>query len=96
MVPLEGYDEDVGPSPLFGSRSWLSIHDEILLESPEAKAASAAGRLSKLMVWALSFCCPELKVEAPPALMRRWYKDAEPVYVDGELVPWEPEEKGEA
>ena len=81
-------------SPLYGWRAWLWIHDEGLLEGPEETADAAGRRFSALMVKALSYFCPDLKTAADPALMRRWYKDAEPVY-EGEgderrLVPWEP------
>lgn len=79
------------PSPLYGSRAWLWIHDEGLLEVPEETAPAAAARLSELMVAALSYFTPDVKTAADPALMRRWYKDAEGVYVEGVLVPWEPE-----
>lgn len=78
-------------SPLYGWRAWLWIHDEGLLEGPEEEAHEAGARFSSLMEWALAYFTPDLKTEALPALMRRWYKDAEPEYVEGRLVPWEPE-----
>jgi hypothetical protein len=77
------------PSPLYGSRCWLSIHDEILLESPEGTASGAAKRLGDLMVWALRYCTPDVATAAEPALMREWRKDAEPVWEGDTLVPWE-------
>jgi hypothetical protein len=79
------------PSPLFGSRIICFQHDEILAELPEDVAHEAGHRLSHIMVRAMQEVCPDLAatVEAPPALMRRWLKSAEPVYVDGRLVPWE-------
>lgn len=91
-VTIEVPCSDAGTSPLYGSRAWLWIHDEGLLEAPEEKAADAAERLSWLMCKALSYFAPDVDTAAPPALMRRWYKGAEPVYVEGQLVPWEPEE----
>lgn len=78
-----------GTSPLWGYRSWLSIHDEVLLEGPEATAHEAATRLSWLMEAALAACTPDARTEAEPALMRRWSKDAEPAYAGGRLVPYE-------
>lgn len=75
---------------LFGSRTILFAHDELVLEIPEALGHEAAHRVSEIMVESMRAYCPDVAVEAPPALMRRWYKGADPVYVDGRLVPWEP------
>lgn len=76
--------------PLYGSRSWLRIHDEHLLESPEERAAGAAARIGRLMVMALAYCTPDVRTDADPCLMRAWRKDAEAVYgTDGVLIPWE-------
>jgi len=79
---------------LFGSRTILFAHDELVIEMPEDRAHEASHRVSDIMVAAMGEFCPDVPVEAPPALMRRWYKGAEPVYVDGRLVPWEPTGKG--
>ena len=86
-VPSAGVE-----SPLYGWRAWLWIHDEGLLEGPEEDAPAAGARFSDLMEQALSYFTPDVNTEALPALMRRWYKDAEPAHKDGTLVPWEPEE----
>lgn len=75
---------------LFGTRTILFAHDELVVEMPESIAHEAAHRVSEIMVQAMREFCPDVAVEAPPALMRRWYKGADPVYVDGRLVPWEP------
>lgn len=45
------------------------------------------------MVEEMAKVCPDVRISAEPALMRRWYKEAKAVYVDKKLVPWEPEEK---
>jgi DNA polymerase I-like protein with 3'-5' exonuclease and polymerase domains len=68
-------------------------HDEFILEVPEAGAAAAMTRLADRMVDGMRELCPDVKVSAEGCLMRRWYKGAEPVYVEGVLVPWEPKEK---
>lgn len=80
-------------SALYGSRVILFAHDELVVEIPEARAHEAAHRISDVMVAAMGEFCPDVPVEAPPALMRKWFKGAEPTYVDGRLVPWEPERK---
>lgn len=78
-------------SPLYGARGGAFIHDEIMLEVPEDRAADAAVRLSEIMVETMKIFTPDIRIEAEPALMRRWYKEAEPVYdEDGKLIPWEP------
>jgi DNA polymerase I-like protein with 3'-5' exonuclease and polymerase domains len=68
----------------------IFAHDELILEMPEEKAHEAALRQVEVMVASMKEYVPDVRVSAEPALMRRWYKDAAPVYVDGRLVPWEP------
>ncbi len=94
-VAREQYDStfrlpDGSRSPLFGSRTILFAHDEIIMESPDAIAHEAAQRLSTVMVGSMREYTPDVVIEAPAAIARRWYKAMEPVFVDGRLVPWEP------
>ncbi len=106
-VAREQYDStfrlpDGSRSPLFGTRTILFAHDELVVEMPESYAHEAAMRLSVVMVESMREYTPDVRVEAPPALMRRWYKGAEEVYHDptgkpckasapgARLVPWEP------
>ncbi len=77
-------------SAFYLSRPIILMHDEIIAEVPEDRASEAAERLAEVMVKALSAVCPDVRITAESALMRRWYKSAEPTYVDGRLVPWEP------
>lgn len=78
-------------SPLYGSRSILFAHDEIVAEVREDKAAAAANRIATLMVDAAKVGCPDVTMKAEPCLMRRWYKGAKPAFNEkGELIPWEP------
>lgn len=78
-------------SPLYGSRTILFAHDEIIAEMPEASAHEAAARLSEIMVASMREFTPDVTVEAPPCLMRAWHKAAEPVFSSGgRLIPWEP------
>lgn len=78
-------------SPLYGVRMWGFIHDEFLFEGPEETAHIWAEEASRLMVEGMQTLVPDVLVQAEPALMPYWYKDAEPVYVDGKLVPWTPD-----
>ena len=78
-------------SPFYGSRPWLLMHDELLVEVPEERAHDAALRLQVLMVRAMEEVTPDVPATASVHLMRRWYKEACPVYNDGRLVPWVPQ-----
>lgn len=88
-------------SPLYGCRIILFAHDELIVEGPEETAHLWAPRISVVMVESMREYTPDVVVEAPPAIMRRWWKAAEPVYVAGGkivdpakvpgaiLVPWD-------
>ncbi len=94
-VAREQYDStfrlpDESRSALFGTRTILFAHDEIIMEAPEAYAHEAAQRLSTVMVESMREYTPDVVIEAPAAMARRWYKQMEPVYVNGRLQPWEP------
>jgi hypothetical protein len=78
-------------SPLFGSRVAVFAHDEILAQVPIECDHEASHRLAKVMIESMRVFTPDVKIKAEPALMDRWYKNAEPVYsADGRLIPWEP------
>lgn len=77
-------------SPLFGCRPVLFLHDEIGLETPEERASEAADELSRVMVAAVSEVIPDVPITAKPVLVRRWWKGAEALRVDGRLVPVAP------
>lgn len=78
-------------SSLWGSYPLIMIHDEILAELPEARADEAAHRLAEIMVCTMNEYTPDVPARAEPALMRRWYKSADPVFdASGRLVPWSP------
>ncbi len=67
--------------------------EQAICDEPTAVALDGAKRAEQIMVREMKKYTPDVRQEAPPALMRRWYKDAEPVYDRfGELVPWEPEQ----
>ncbi len=83
-------------SPLYGCRPVAFIHDEIIIEAPDNGTFdldAAAAELSRIMVLCMEHFTPDVPSKATAHLMKRWYKDAEPVYgADGKLVPWEPKE----
>ena len=80
-------------SPLYGCRPVAFIHDELLVEVPEGieERTAAANRLAEVMVEAMKVYIPDVKIEAEPAAMRRWYKGAEEARdAEGRLLCWEP------
>lgn len=83
------------PTPLFGCRPNLFIHDEIGMEVPygpgrEVQASNATERLSAVMVAAMKRWVRHVPVKAEPVMVRRWFKGAEPVRVNGIIVPSKP------
>lgn len=80
-------------SPLFGFRIANMIHDEFIVEGPEARAPEAAEELSRLMRVGAEPFMPDVPPVAEPLLMRRWIKDAKALRgSDGRLVPYDLEE----
>jgi DNA polymerase-1 len=82
-------------SALHGCRPVLFLHDEFILEVPAdtQDAHDAAEELSALMIAGMAKFVPDVPVAVEPTLMKRWYKEAGPVYQNGRLVPWEPAAK---
>lgn len=74
------WDNPTKTSPLYGSRMIAFVHDEIILESPASRARACAKRLSEVMCGSMDIYTPDVPAIAEAHLMRRWYKDAEPVY----------------
>lgn len=75
---------------LQGVRMWAFIHDEVLFEGSENAAGFWAPQASRIMVEEMRKYTPDIMQAAPPALMRRWLKSAEPAYDEsGNLIPWE-------
>lgn len=97
LVTRECYDPNVRvdgkPSPLFGCRPVINMHDELVIKIPAAWSAvrkdAAVRRLSAVMVKGQRRICPDVKVEAKPYMTTRWVKEAEQVVNDaGLIVPW--------
>ncbi len=81
----------VRSSPMYGCRTLLFAHDELIVEMPIEKAHEAAMRLSEIMVESMKIYTPDVVIEAPPALMTTWTKAADPCFdANGRLIPWEP------
>lgn len=93
-LALAGYLGEGHPraAEFLGSRPILFIHDEILAEVPEARAAEAAEAMTAIMRDAAERHIPDVKMRAEPALMRRWNKNAATVRDPaGRLTVWEQE-----
>jgi hypothetical protein len=79
-------------SPLFRPAAYAcnEIHDETLTFLREPDAHDLAMEVKDVMEQSMRLVIRDVTVKAEPCLMRRWFKEAEPVYEDGKLVPWEP------
>lgn len=88
-VVTEQYTEP--SSPLWGSRVILFLHDELFGEAPEERGHEVSMRVNEIMVEEFRKGCPyhAKACKAEPTLMRRWRKEAKPVYKHGRLIPWE-------
>jgi len=69
-------------------RSLLFIHDELIGEARIDCAHEVAHEVARIMVECMSIITPDVTPRADPVLMLRWDKRAEPVYIEGRLVPW--------
>lgn len=90
----EIYDEGSkeGDGSLAGCHFLASIHDEVLLEVPKDEASACAERVAEIMVKGMRGVLTSMNekaVRVETSLMKRWSKKAEPVYANGELIPWE-------
>lgn len=86
-------------SPLYGCRIVLFMHDEFILEVPEARAAECGAEQVRIVIEAVQEVIPDVPITSTVALMRRWFKGAKPVklVVNGveTLVPSRPEKRGD-
>lgn len=77
---------------LYGCRVFAFVHDQLILEAPEGRAAEAAERLSWVMCDTGREWCPDVPFKAAPVLTDRWYKEASEVRdAFGRLLVWTPE-----
>jgi hypothetical protein len=81
---------------MYGCLPWGFLHDELVWESPEdERVGERAKEVERILCKGLMDLCPDVKFTAGSAAMRRWFKEAEAVLDDnGNLLAWEPEEKG--
>lgn len=70
-----------GVSVLFGSRLVMFLHDEPILEHPEADAHIRAERQRQIVVECLSRWMPDIPCTSTAVLMRRWQKNAEALFL---------------
>lgn len=85
-------DPNVGSALYGNARCPNEIHDETLTFLRESMAHDLAMEVRQIMEDSMRLVIRDVKVKAEPCLMRRWFKEAEPVYKDGRLVPWEPKQ----
>lgn len=98
-VSRECYDstfrmENGERSPLYGCRIILFAHDELIVEGDEGTAHLWAPRISTVMIASMREYTPDVAVEAPPALMARWWKAAEPLYRNAAGEICKPDDSG--
>lgn len=79
--------------PLFGCRPVNFVHDQWLIEALRERAAAAAKSLAYHMNRAALEILPDCPTTASVLLSSVWSKKAKRIEVNGELIPWEPEEK---
>lgn len=73
-----------------GLRVVAFIHDEVLVEVPEANDyRDVADQISGIMIAAMRRVCPDVQIKTEAAVMYRWTKGAQPKVVDGRLVAWD-------
>ncbi len=80
-------------SPMWGTRVFLNVHDELLAEVPWERRHDSSFAFAAEMVQVMDQVTPDVKNEVKPAIMRRLFKAASDVYSkDGLLNPWWPKD----
>ncbi len=81
-------------SILYGCRPILFVHDELVLEAEEERAAEAAEECARIMLEIEQEWMPDVPAAVEAKLCRRWSKGADPVRDKrGRLIPWEDRER---
>jgi hypothetical protein len=78
-------------SPLFGSRTIVFAHDELIGEAPIETAHEVVTAVADKMVEVMQRYTPDVKVRAERTLMSRWYKQASLIFDEHNRVAvWSP------
>ncbi len=95
-TPFQGAAADGAKLALYdlvhaGYRVVTFVHDEVLVEVPEAEDyRPVADDISRIMIAAMKLICPDVAISTEYAVMRRWDKHAKAVYdAAGRLVPYD-------
>lgn len=83
------------PSPLFGARLLIPMHDEIVGEAPDPQNdVTRAGRCAERLAYVMRSAGQEVTPDVPSlcgaVLTRNWFKGSKAVRVDGVLRPSKP------
>lgn len=80
-------------SPLFGARMVVYVHDEYILEGDEERGHEMGMELQRIATESMRKYTPNVPSSGESQLMKRWWKNAEPVFdAQGRLKVWEPKE----
>lgn len=77
-----------GVSPLYGTRPWTFVHDQVIGEAPKETAHEAAFECRDVMVYEANKWLPDVPITAEPVISQCWSKDADPVWLRARLLPW--------
>lgn len=77
-------------SILYGSRLVLFLHDEVILECDEEIASECADEVVRILCGAVQEVIPTIPITSKPVIMRRWYKGAKPLKMNGRWLPVRP------
>jgi DNA polymerase I-like protein with 3'-5' exonuclease and polymerase domains len=96
-TPFQGLAADGAKLALWmllraGYRITAFVHDEVVIELPVSlDYASEARSVERILCDAMTDTLQsDIPVTVEYSVARRWYKQAEAVWKDGRLVPWEP------
>jgi len=78
----------VPASALYGTAVVNFVHDEIIVESPEARCDAVARELEAVMEDRFNALVPDCPTRAEAVVMRYWSKKAKRIEHDGKLIPW--------
>jgi DNA polymerase I-like protein with 3'-5' exonuclease and polymerase domains len=87
-------EQHIGTGPLRDTHTVNDVHDEFIVECLDNAAAhDVAKALEGVIVTTLTEWIPDVRISAPPMLMRYWSKSAQATYDENKrLVPWSGEQ----